>query len=263
MKNKQRKATKYLFWFLLFFLASFFYFSPIFAAEKKDNAINPAGASLLLDWKKFLLSYPDYDEQKLDFDGDGYGDDFEIGKGYSPFDAKAKKITESDTDSDGLSDYFEIKLKTDPLNSDSDGDGHKDGAEFDLAFNPSSSSSKRLERRIEINLKKQELTYFVSGLAWRAFTVSTGKTSMPTPTGNFKILNKIPKAWSATYKLWMPYWLGLGRFGIHELPIWPSGYREGENHLGKPVSHGCIRLGVGPAKYIFDRVDVNTLVIIK
>ena len=51
------------------------------------------------------------------------------------------------------------------------------------------------------------------------------------------------------YGLWMPFWLGLdrGRIGIHELPVWPSGYREGEDHLGKAVSHGCIRLGVGSA----------------
>ena len=53
----------------------------------------------------------------------------------------------------------------------------------------------------------------------------------------------------------MPYWLGLGGgIGIHELPIWPNGYREGENHLGTPVSHGCIRLGLKNAVYIYERV---------
>jgi len=82
---------------------------------------------------------------------------------------------------------------------------------------------------------------------------------MPTPKGNFVVVNKIKKAWSKTYSLWMPFWLGLdrGSIGIHELPVWPNGYREGEDHLGKPVSHGCIRLGVGAAQYIFDRVDAG------
>jgi lipoprotein-anchoring transpeptidase ErfK/SrfK len=88
---------------------------------------------------------------------------------------------------------------------------------------------------------------------------------MPTPRGTFKISNKSKKAWSKAYGLWMPYWLGLnkGRIGIHELPIWPSGYREGAGHLGKPISHGCIRLGIGPAQYLYERVATGTEVIIK
>ena len=62
----------------------------------------------------------------------------------------------------------------------------------------------------------------------------------------------------------MPYWLGMGtgRFGFHELPIWPSGYREGENHLGIAVSHGCIRLGIGPAEFLYNWVEVGTPVVI-
>ena len=87
---------------------------------------------------------------------------------------------------------------------------------------------------------------------------------MPTPTGKFKIINKQEKAWSKKYGLWMPYWLGLNAngIGIHELPIWPNGYREGENHLGRAVSHGCIRLGLGAASYIYNRVSIGTLVLI-
>jgi len=45
---------------------------------------------------------------------------------------------------------------------------------------------------------------------------------------------------------------------IHELPYWPNGYREGENHLGVKVSHGCVRLGIGPAKYVFDWAEIGT-----
>ena len=170
-----------------------------------------------------------------------------------------------DSDHDGLSDYWEAKFGTNPLNPDTDGDGYKDGTEVDYGFNPLSSSTKKWPQRIEVNLKKQQLTYFVNGQPWKQFTVSTGKASMPTPTGTFHVLNKDKKAWSNEFKLWMPYWLGLdhGEFGIHELPIWPNGYREGANHLGIPVSHGCIRLGIGPAQYIYDRIATGTEVIIK
>ncbi|MFA5130966.1 MAG: L,D-transpeptidase family protein [Patescibacteria group bacterium] len=200
-----------------------------------------------------------------DTDGDAYGDEQEIANGYSPFNAAGIKIEKSDVDQDGLSDYYELKFKTDPFNPDTDGDGYKDGLEIDRAHNPLSSSTLKLAHSIHIDLKTQKLTYLVSGEVWKEYLVSTGKASMPTPTGTYKIINKSTKAWSKAYQLWMPYWLGLdhGEFGIHELPLWPSGYREGENHLGKPVSHGCIRLGIGPAQYLFERVSVGTEVTIK
>lgn len=166
-----------------------------------------------------------------------------------------------DSDGDGLTDEMELKFGTDINNPDSDGDGFKDLRELDWAYNPLSSSTDKLTQKIEINLKKQRLSYFVGGVKWREFKVSTGKASMPTPKGEFKILNKTKKAWSRTYGLWMPYWMGVtGSVGIHELPIWPSGYREGENHLGTPVSHGCVRLGVKDAPYLFSRVESGVAV---
>lgn len=201
----------------------------------------------------------------LDSDGDGYPDTEEIQNNYSPYNPASVKLTDSDMDKDGLSDYWELKFKTNPLNPDSDGDGYQDGAEVDSAYDPLATSTKKLSQKIEVNLTKQQLTYLVAGQPWKKFIISSGKASMPTPTGTFKILNKVKKAWSKSYGLWMPYWLGLnhGEFGLHELPVWPSGYREGEDHLGKPVSHGCIRLGIGAAQYIYDRVATGTEVIIK
>jgi len=213
----------------------------------------------------FSLCRAAEDVSLLDSDGDGYADNLELKNGYSPFNSEKIKIEKSDADEDGLSDYWEIKFKTDPLISDSDNDGYKDGEEVDWGYNPLATSTKKLDQRIEINLKKQQLIYFVGNQPWKTFIVSTGKASMPTPRGEYKILNKAKKAWSKTYKLWMPYWLGLGNhgeFGIHELPLWPSGYREGSNHLGKAVSHGCIRLGIGPAEYLFERVSAGVKVLI-
>lgn len=216
---------------------------------------------------------PDRDEQEVyytdmyqaDTDNDGYSDFEEINKGFSPHNPQAVKLIDSDLDDDGLSDAWEIKFKTDPTNSDTDGDGFKDGEEADQGFDPARADGERLNVALRINLATQTLDYLLNDYAWKSFSVSTGKASMPTPTGDFKIMNKIEKAWSNTYKLWMPYWLGLNAsgIGIHELPIWPSGYREGENHLGIPVSHGCIRLGVGSAQYIYERVSQDTPVLIR
>ncbi len=109
----------------------------------------------------------------------------------------------------------------------------------------------------------QRLNYFLDDIKIGSFPISAGKASTPTPKGSYHIINKHPQAWSPL-GLWMPYWLGLGtgRFGIHELPFWPNGYREGQNHLGIPVSNGCVRLGIGPAKFIYHWSEVGTPVYI-
>ena len=88
---------------------------------------------------------------------------------------------------------------------------------------------------------------------------------METPQGQFSIYNKTPRAWSKTYALFMPFWMAFlpsGEMGIHELPEWPGGYKEGANHLGTPVSHGCVRLGVGDAKEVYDWAEIGTPIII-
>lgn len=117
---------------------------------------------------------------------------------------------------------------------------------------------------IDINLRSQVMVIFEQGKAIDAFIISSGKKGLETPQGSFQIYNKSPRAWSKAYGLYMPYWMAIadsGKFGIHELPEWPGGYKEGANHLGIPVSHGCVRLGVGPAKEVYDWADVGTPVI--
>lgn len=204
-----------------------------------------------------------------DTDGDGYGDAEEIANGYSPYNPEAVSSGESDMDEDGLSDHWENIFGTDPFRADTDGDGYGDFQELDRAYDPRSPEPKRLSQRVDVDRQKQQMTYVLDGKAWQIWRVSTGRSGMATPAGEFKVVNKSLKPWSRSYGLWMPYWLGLGgsglrngSIGIHELPVWPGGYREGEDHLGKPVSHGCIRLGIGPAQYLYERVPVGTVVVI-
>jgi len=116
---------------------------------------------------------------------------------------------------------------------------------------------------IDIDLTTQQLCRVEGPTLVDCFTVSSGKASMPTPTGTYHIQNKNARAWSAKYGLWMPFWQAFdGAYGIHELPEWPGGYKEGENHLGTPVSHGCVRLGVGSAETVFNWTEIGTTVYI-
>lgn len=118
---------------------------------------------------------------------------------------------------------------------------------------------------IDISLGYQNMVIFENGKALNAFLISSGKKGFDTPIGTFKIENKYPRAWSKKYGLWMPYWMAFkpaGEMGIHELPEWPGGYKEGANHLGTAVSHGCVRLGVDSAKQVYDWAEIGTPVII-
>lgn len=126
-------------------------------------------------------------------------------------------------------------------------------------------AKKNVGKYIDINLTSQVMTLFEEGKAVDAYVVSSGKRGMETPRGQFAIANKAARPWSKQYSLYMPYWMALvadGKFGIHELPEWPGGYKEGANHLGTPVSHGCVRLGVGAAKRVYEWADVGTPVVI-
>jgi hypothetical protein len=50
--------------------------------------------------------------------------------------ARISPLTLKDSDSDGLSDWEEIRLKTDPFNPDTDRDGFLDGIEYKRGFDP-------------------------------------------------------------------------------------------------------------------------------
>jgi len=112
---------------------------------------------------------------------------------------------------------------------------------------------------IDVSISHQAMTLFEDGREINQFLVSTGKYGMPTPQGEFVIRKKETNHWSGSYRLWMPYSMNFsGPFYIHELPYWPSGYHEGESHLGRRVSHGCVRLGIGPAAYVFNWAEIGT-----
>lgn len=205
------------------------------------------------------------DVDNPDTDGDGYRDGIEARNGYAPLTSKSIRLRVADSDRDGITDEEELRIGTDPGKADTDGDGHKDRSELERGYDPRSKKSKKLEKRIEVDLSDQRITYYLGDIFIRTTEVSTGKSRTPTPVGEFAIINKSPRAWSRIAKLWMPYWMGFagGKYGLHELPEWPGGRKEGANHLGIPVSGGCVRLGIGEAKKIYDWTPVGTKLIIR
>lgn len=126
-----------------------------------------------------------------------------------------------------------------------------------------------LAKYIEVDISEQRLRFFENGRKVGEHVVSTGKWSMPTPLGTFKIQNHIPVAYSRSYALYMDWWMAVtpdGAYGIHALPYWKLAgggrYYEGTNHLGIRVSHGCIRQSIAEAKELYDWAQNGTPVII-
>ena len=106
-----------------------------------------------------------------------------------------------------------------------------------------------------------------------SFGIATGMAAYPTPTGNFRIVTKQRNPW------WYPpaadwargaspvppgpgnplgtRWMGLsvGAVGIHGTPDAAS--------IGYSASHGCIRMRISDAEWLFERVRVGTPVFIR
>jgi lipoprotein-anchoring transpeptidase ErfK/SrfK len=107
---------------------------------------------------------------------------------------------------------------------------------------------------------------------WRAFGVATGQNAYPTPLGRFEIVVKWrnptwypPNSpWAAGAQPIPPgpgnplgtRWMGLSApgVGIH------GTYQDGS--IGYSVSHGCIRMHIPDAEWLFNHVEIGTPVYI-
>jgi lipoprotein-anchoring transpeptidase ErfK/SrfK len=115
--------------------------------------------------------------------------------------------------------------------------------------------------------------YIYNGMRlWRTFGVATGQSSYPTPVGRWSIVTMQRNPW------WYPpnsdwargekpvppgpgnplgtRWMGLSAsgVGIHGTPDSAS--------IGYSASHGCIRMHIPSAEWLFNHVDVGTPVFI-
>jgi lipoprotein-anchoring transpeptidase ErfK/SrfK len=125
---------------------------------------------------------------------------------------------------------------------------------------------------IVIHRNSNKLFLYRGMTPWRWFAVATGQSRYPTPLGRFTIVVKWKNPW------WYPpsspwaqgqqpippgpnnplgtRWMGLSTpgVGIHGTPSDAS--------IGYSVSHGCIRMHISQAEWLFNHVGVGTTVFI-
>ncbi len=100
-----------------------------------------------------------------------------------------------------------------------------------------------------------------------SFVASTG-IGNSTRIGTFKVLDKIPNAYSNAFGIWMPYWMGIyysGTLenGIHGLPKLWNGVELWGSLLGRPATYGCIESKTSEAKLLYDWAEVGIPVVIQ
>lgn len=102
----------------------------------------------------------------------------------------------------------------------------------------------------------------------RTMVCSTGRNSSPTPTGTFQDSTGPGARWHyfTKFNCWAQYAYYIqGDIMFHSVLY---GSREGKvtqssvNHLGSKASHGCVRLSVEDAKWIWTNCPANTKVIV-
>ena len=125
---------------------------------------------------------------------------------------------------------------------------------------------------VVIHRGSNTLALFRGEKPWRGFRVATGQAQYPTPTGSFRIVDMQRNPW------WRPpnsdwakglkpippgpgnplgtRWMGLDVYGvgIHGTPDASS--------IGYSASHGCIRMLISDATWLFDHVRLGTPVLI-
>ncbi len=117
-----------------------------------------------------------------------------------------------------------------------------------------------------------ELHLYDGERPWRSFAVATGQAIYPTPTGSFTVVDKQRNPWwrppdSPWAKGLKPIppgpgnplgtrWMGISApgVGMHGTPDAAS--------IGYSASHGCIRMQIPDAEWLFDRVRIGTPVFI-
>lgn len=126
------------------------------------------------------------------------------------------------------------------------------------------------EKVLFVDLSEQRLYVKLDDYLVRQFMVSTGAAATPTPTGEYSIkLKQELRIGSKKPHYRMPkfMWWRDGGYGFHALPSLGNDggvfWTEARNHIGIPVSHGCIRLLPEDATFLFDFADIGTRVVIQ
>jgi len=120
------------------------------------------------------------------------------------------------------------------------------------------------EKSVEVDLSDQKAYLKVDDYIVREFSISSGAKRTPTPTGTFKIMlkNDIRIGHESPHYIMPKFQMftAMGA-GFHALPSLGNDkgvfWTEAKEHIGTPVSHGCVRMLPEDAAFTYEFTDVG------
>ena len=120
--------------------------------------------------------------------------------------------------------------------------------------------AKTTVRWVLVSIPDRKLALFADGRLVRIYRIAVGKTSTPSPVGEFKILNRVSNP--AYYHKGQVIAAGNGNpVGTRWMGLSAKGYgihgTNQPNSIGKAASTGCIRMSKPDLEELFAIVDVG------
>ena len=119
--------------------------------------------------------------------------------------------------------------------------------------------------RIEVDLTKQKVFVYYKDNMIKEMICSGGADQSPTPLGEFETSDKIKYSWVERFNVGAFYWTRFYKtYLFHSVPYNENKEMIVEEYekLGSPASHGCIRLKLEEAKWLYDKLPSGVKVII-
>lgn len=127
-----------------------------------------------------------------------------------------------------------------------------------LAFSPMSDAEAAIVAKVD--LARQRMDVYVDGALKHSWPVSTGRKGWETRPGTYYPFALTRRFYSSKWKMNLPYLVSIGQDGT---AIHGTDYA---GKLGRPASHGCIRLHPDNAEEFFELVKAfgpqNTEIVI-
>ncbi|CAH2572290.1 hypothetical protein PA905_14690 [Planktothrix agardhii CCAP 1459/11A] len=126
-------------------------------------------------------------------------------------------------------------------------------------------------KRVILRLGQRRVYLYQGEQVIASYPVAVGKEGWETPTGNFKVMQKIENP------VWQDPWTGEVRspgpntaLGLRWIGFWTDGKdaigfhgTPTVNSIGQAASHGCVRMRNEDVVALFEQVDVGTPVIVE
>lgn len=103
----------------------------------------------------------------------------------------------------------------------------------------------------KVHLSQQRMEVLIDGVKRYTWRVSTGRDGWRTRAGTYQPFAQTPFYFSKKWNMALPYLISIGEDGtaIHGTTL--------TGHLGRPASHGCIRLDTANAATLYKLVATN------